>query len=80
MVPIEDARGFTLAQYLMEISPMAVSLVVAQPLIGLAIAAGQPAQSALQLARSARMIWMVRPDTFESVLARWPCLAVGTPA
>ncbi len=80
VVPIEDARGFTLAQYLMEISPMAVSLVVAQPLIGLAIAAGQPAQSALQLARSARMIWMVRPDTFESVLARWPCLAVGTPA
>jgi hypothetical protein len=80
IVPIEDARGFKLAQRLMELSPIAVSLVMAQPLIGLALAAGQTPQSALQLARSARMIWIVRPDTFENVLARWPSLIPGAPA
>jgi hypothetical protein len=80
IVPIEDTRGFKLAQRLMESSPIAVSLVMAQPLIGLAIAAGEPVQSALQLARSARMLWMVRPDRFESVLARWPSLRAGAPA
>lgn len=80
IVPIEDARGFKLAQRLIDTSPIAVSLVMAQPLIGLAIAAGQAPESALQLAKSARTLWMVRPDTFDSVLARWSSLTPGAPA
>jgi RyR domain len=79
IVPIEDARGFKLAQRLMELSPIVVSLVMAQPLIGLAIAAGQTPQGALQLARSARTIWIVPPEAFEEVLARWPSLTRAGP-
>lgn len=80
IVPVEDARGFKLAQRLVESSPIAVSLVMAQPLIGLAIAAGEPPESALQLARSARTLWIVRLDTLESVLTRWPALTPGAPS
>jgi hypothetical protein len=80
IVPVEDARSFVLAQRLIDSCSSAVSLVVAQPLIGLAIAAGQPPEKAMQLARRARTLWIVRPDTFASLLARWPCLTLGATA
>jgi RyR domain len=79
MVPVEDARGFRLAQRLVESSRIAVSLVMAQPLIGLAAVAGLPSQSAAQLARAARTIWIVPPGALGETLARWPALAVGAP-
>jgi hypothetical protein len=77
MVPVEDARGFRLAQRLVQSSRIAVSLVMAQPLIGLAAVAGLPSQSAAQLARAARTIWIVPPGALAETLARWPALAVG---
>jgi hypothetical protein len=79
MVPIEDTRGFRLAQRLVESSRIAVSLLLAQPLIGLAAAAGLPSQSAAQLARAARTIWIVRPDALAETLARWPAFTAGAP-
>ena len=79
VVPVENARGFKLAQRLTEFSQIAVSLVMAQPLIGLALAAGLPSQSASQLARAARTLWIVRPDTFADTLARWPALTGEAP-
>jgi hypothetical protein len=79
MVPVEDTRGLRLAQRLVECSQIAVSLVLAQPLIGLAAAAGLPSQSASQLARAARTIWIVRADAFGETLARWPALTAGAP-
>jgi hypothetical protein len=77
VVPVEDARGFKLAQHLIDISPLSVSLVLAQPLISIALAAAQPMQSARQLARRTRLLLLARPDAVEEVLARWPSLTAG---
>jgi hypothetical protein len=79
MVPVEDTRGFRLAQRLVESPRIAVSLVMAQPLTGLAAVAGLPSQSAAQLARAARTIWIVPPGALAETLARWPALTAGAP-
>jgi hypothetical protein len=77
LLAVEDARSFRLAQRLTEISDVAVSLVLAQPLIGLAIAAGLPEQAASQLANLAQTVWITHPDAIDDVLGRWPTLAGG---
>jgi RyR domain len=79
ILAVEDARGFRLAKRLTEIADVAVSLVLAQPLTGLAIAAGLPEQVASQLANLAQTVWITRPDALDDVLARWPTLAGGSP-
>jgi hypothetical protein len=77
LLAVEDARSFRLAQRLTEISDVAVSLVLAQPLIGLAVAAGLPEQSASQLAKLAQTVSITRPDAIDDVLGCWPTLAGG---
>jgi hypothetical protein len=79
VLAVEDARSFLLAKHLTEISTVAVSFVLAQPMTGLAIAARLPAEAASQLARVAQTVWITRPDALDDVLARWPMLTGGAP-
>jgi RyR domain len=77
ILAVEDASGFRLAKRLTEVSDVAVSLVLAQPMAGLAIAAGFTGQTAAQVARAAQSVWITRPDAIDEVLGRWPTLAGG---
>jgi RyR domain len=74
VLAVEDARSFRLAKRITEISGVAVSFVLAQPMTGLAIAAGLPEQAASQLANAAQTVWITRPDALDDVLGRWPTL------
>ena len=78
VLAVEDGRSFRLAQRLMENTEVAVSLVLAQPLIGLAVAAGLREQAASQLANLAQTVWITRPDSLDYVLGRWPTLTGGS--
>ncbi len=75
LIAVEDVRGFRLARRLTESPDIAISLVLAQPMSGLAVSAGLPSLEASNLARAAQMLWITRPDELESVLTRWPRLA-----
>jgi hypothetical protein len=77
ILAVEEASGFRLAKRLTEVSDVAVSLVLAQPMAGLAIAAGFTGQAAAQVARAAQNVWITRPDAIDDVLRRWPTLAGG---
>jgi hypothetical protein len=79
VLAVEDARSFLLAKRLTGIPDVAVSFVLAQPLTGLAIAAGLPEQAASQLANAAHTVWITRPDALDDVLGRWPTLTGGPP-
>jgi RyR domain len=74
IVALEDASSFRLARRLTEFPEMAVSLVIAQPMAGLAIAAGMSAQAASQVASAAQTIWVTQPTALGTVLGRWPML------
>jgi hypothetical protein len=78
VVAVEDARSFRLAQRLATAADITVSLVVAQPLDGLAVAAGLPVQAASDLAKAARTVWIGRPETLDEHLARWPAMSCTT--
>jgi hypothetical protein len=77
LLAVEDATSFRLARRLTEVSDIAVSLVLAQPLHGLATAAGFTGSAAAQLAKAAQNIWITRPDAIDDVLGRWPSLTGG---
>jgi hypothetical protein len=77
IVAVEDARGFRLARRLATVPDIAISLVMAQSLTGLAVAAGLTSQDASQLARAAHTLWITRPQAFGAVFARWPALTGG---
>jgi hypothetical protein len=77
ILAVEDANGFRLAKRLTEVSDVAVSLVLAQPMAGLAIAAGYTGQTAAQVAKAAQSVWLTRPDAIDEVLGRWPTLTGG---
>jgi RyR domain len=79
ILAVEDAGGFRLAKRLTEVADVAVSLVLAQPMAGLAIAAGFTGQAAAQVAKAAQNVWITRPDAIDDVLGRWPTLAGGFP-
>jgi hypothetical protein len=79
VLAVEDVRSFRLAKQLLEISDIAVSFVVAQPLLGLAIAAGVPEQTASEMASLAQTVWLTSPDTVDDVLKRWPVLEGAVP-
>jgi len=79
ILALEDAGGFRLAKRLTEISGIAVSFVLGQPMVGLAIAAGLPVQTASQVANAAQTLWITRPDALDAVLEGWPMLAGETP-
>jgi len=74
VIAIDSVERFRLAQEIAARTDMALSLVLAQPLSGLAIAAGQVPGAAATLMESAWKIWLTRPDAVERVLARWPSL------
>lgn len=74
ILAVEDVGSFRLAKQLTSISDIAVSFVVAQPLLGLAIAAGLPEQTASELANQAQTVWLTSPDTIDDVLGRWPVI------
>jgi hypothetical protein len=73
IVAVDSAASFKLAQQVAAQRDMAVSLVLAQALSGLASAAGQASQAAA-LMQSAWTVWLTRPDTVERVLTRWHTL------
>jgi len=75
LIAVEDVRGFRLARRLTESPDITISLVLAQPMSGLAVSAGLPSREASNLAKAAQMLWITGPDELEAVLARWPPLA-----
>jgi len=74
IVALEDARGFRLAKRLAATSDLLVSLVLAQPISGLAAAAQSPATGASELARAAHALWITEPAGIDEILSRWPAL------
>jgi hypothetical protein len=74
IVGIEDSRSLKLARRLTQFPTVAVSLVVAQPLSGLAAAAGVSSYDASQMEKAAHTLWITRPEAFDATLAHWPAL------
>lgn len=79
VLAVEDARSIRLARRLSEITDVAISLVIAQPLVGLAIAAGLPTSVAASLAEKAQTLWITEPERLDEVLAAWPALQGAQP-
>jgi len=71
VVAAEDARSLKLARRLTQFPAIAVSLVVAQPVSGLANAAGLSSHDASQIERAAHIVWIIRPEAFGEMMARW---------
>jgi len=67
-IVVEDAADFRFAQTLAQRDDVAVALVVAQSLAGLAVAAGQSAQAANELAEAAWTVTLTRPDCIDRAL------------
>jgi hypothetical protein len=74
VMAIDSADSFRLAQEIAARTDVALSMVLAQPLSGLAIAAGQLPAAAATLMEAAWTIWLTRSDAVERVLSRWPSL------
>ncbi len=74
LVAIESASDFRLAQTFAQRGDVALSLVLAQSLAGLAVAAGQSAEAATTLAEAAWTITMTRADCIDQVLGHAPTL------
>jgi hypothetical protein len=74
IVGIEDSRSLKLARRLTQVPTIAVSLVVAQPLSGLAAAAGISSHDASQIQKAAHTLWITRPGALDATLAHWPAL------
>jgi len=70
LVAIESAADFRHAQTLAQRGDIALSLVVAQSLAGLAVAAGQLAEAATELAEAAWTITLTRADCIDRALER----------
>ena len=70
LVAIENSADFRHAQTLAQRGDVALSLVIAQSLAGLAVAAGQLAQSGSELAESAWTITLTRADCIDRALER----------
>jgi hypothetical protein len=79
VLAVEDARSFRLAQYLSEPPDLVLSLVLSQPLVGLALAAHLPESAAVQVAQRAQTVWLTNTDAVDELLAAWPPLG-GQPA
>jgi hypothetical protein len=79
IVAVEDAAGFLLAEQLAAHPEVAVSLVLAQPLAGFALAAGRPSGAAGALGEAAWSLRLTRPEAIAGVLHAWPTLAVEGP-
>lgn len=79
VLTVEDVRSFRLAKQLSEAADIAVSFVVAQPLLGLAVAAGVAEQTASDMANLAQTVWLTHPDAVDEVLRRWPVLEGAVP-
>ena len=77
IIAVEDARSFRLAHRLSKLPDVAFSLILAQPMSGLAVAAGMQSQDAAKLAKAARTLWITRPDSLDAILARWPPLSIA---
>jgi len=58
---------------------VAVSLVLAQPLAGFALAAGRPAAAAAALGEAAWTVWLTRPEAMATVLSAWATLSLHSP-
>jgi hypothetical protein len=74
IVAVDEARSFRLAQYLADLPDLALSLVLAQPLIGLALAAKQPENAAAHVVQSAQSVWLTNAEQIDELLAKWPAL------
>jgi hypothetical protein len=71
VVPVMDAAGYLLAEDLSAQPGVVVSLILAQPLSGLALAAGRTAAASSALAQSAFSIWITSADSIPVLLRRW---------
>jgi hypothetical protein len=79
IIAVEDAAGFLLAEQLAARADVAVSLVLAQPLAGFALAAGRPAAAAAALGEAAWTVWLTRPEATATVLSAWATLSLHSP-
>jgi hypothetical protein len=79
IIAVEDAAGFLLAEQLASRTDVAVSLVLAQPLAGFALAAGRPAAAAAALGEAAWTVWLTRPEATAAVLSAWATLSLRSP-
>jgi hypothetical protein len=79
IVAVEDAAGFLLTEQLASRTDVAVSLVLAQPLAGFALAAGRPAAAAAVLGEAAWTVWLTRPEAMATVLGAWTTLSLHSP-
>ena len=71
VVPIVDGAGFLLAEHLSAQPDVVVSLILAQPLSGFALAASRAVATASALAESAFSIWITSADSIPALLRRW---------
>jgi hypothetical protein len=71
VVPVVDGASFLLAERLSPLPDVVVSLILAQPLSGLALAAGRAAAAASALAESAFSIWITSAESIPVLLRRW---------
>ncbi len=78
-IAVEDAADFLLAEQLASRADVAVSLVLAQPLAGFALAAGRPAAAAAALGEAAWTVWLTRPEATAAVLSAWATLSLHSP-
>ena len=79
ILAVEDAAGFLLAEQLASHTDVAVSLVLAQPLAGFALAAGRPAAAAGALGEAAWTVWLTRAEAIATVLSAWATLSLHSP-
>jgi hypothetical protein len=79
IIAVEDAADFLLAEQLASRTDVAVSLVLAQPLAGFALAAGRPAAAAAALGEAAWTVWLTRPEATAAVLGAWATLSLHSP-
>jgi RyR domain len=77
VLALESAADFRLAQSLVQRGDVALSLVIAQSLAGLAVAAGQVARAATDLAEAAWTITLTRAECIDRVLERAPALGAS---
>jgi hypothetical protein len=79
LVGIEDARSLQLARRLTQFPTIAVSLVLAQPVSGLAAASGFSSHDVSQIEKAAHTLWITRPEAFDATLTHWPALSGRAP-
>jgi predicted component of type VI protein secretion system len=74
VIAVENAASLKLALRLSNSPAVAISIVAAQPIRGLALAAGLSVADAVHLESRAHACWICSAGSLEQTLNRWPPL------